>query len=268
MIVKDLRGKNRKEEANAHTEMLEEKLEIRKKYRILTRFQRITGQVYDLAETAGAGYLAGYIASRGDLETATQFSEYATVLWGGFILGVAWPLKYLLRKHVRNIEDKVDKERTKADELEIRGQFHKYKPEEGLDFKNHGSNYDNLVENSVQSNYWGNLETARKPVRRAIRNCLYGALGMWFASLIIDTETNIIDLVSPNPIEKGLELTHYLFGQIEPLKNYLTQTTHNHIGDFNQMHMAGIGFVCGALTTTKEFVKGKYQQVRAKLRKK
>jgi hypothetical protein len=267
MIVTDIRGKNRAQEANAHTELLEGILDSRKKHRILTKVRGVAGQTLGLAQTAGAGYLAGYIASGGDHDTATQFAEYATVFWAGLKIGVELPLIHLARKGHRNIEDKIEKERIKAEELEARGEFHKYKQEKGLEFENSSSNFDNLMENSVQSKYWKGLETARKPIRRTIRNCLYGAGAMWLASLLVDAETNIIDLVGPNPIEKGLELTHYLFGQITPLRDYLTQTTHNHVGDFNQMQMAGIGVAGGLLTSAREYIRGKYQQVRAKLKK-
>jgi hypothetical protein len=267
MIVRDVRGKNQAGEANTHTEILEGILEDRIKHKKTTKLRGYLGEVSSLATLAGAGYLAGYAASGGDHDAATQSAEYATVFYAGFKLGIQTPLRILFRKNHKDIEDKINRERAEAEELEARGEFHRYKPENGLDFKNSGKNFDNLIENAVQSNYWGNLETARKPITRTIRNCLYGAGALWLASLIVDGENNIVDLVGPNPIEKGLELTHYLFGQITPLKDYLTQNAHAHTGDFNQMQMAGIGLASGLITSAKQFIKGKYSQIKARLKK-
>lgn len=267
VTVQDLRGNGIRQEAIAHTEVLEEIVKSQQHHKTWTKVKGAVGQVYDLLETAGVGYLAGYVVSGGDMDTATQFAEYATVLWAGFKVGVELPLKRLMRKTHRNIEEKVNEEARKAEQLEARGQLHKYKPEQGMDFSNHGSNYDNLIENNVQSKYWGNLEGARKPIRRTARNVMYGAFGMWLASLMVDTEVNIIDLVGPNPIEKGLELTHYLIGQIEPIKDYVSLTAHEHIGDFNQMQMVYIGAAGGILQTAREFIKGNYQRLRTKLKR-
>lgn len=266
MIVQDLRGKNRRAEANAHTEILERILESRKKHRILNKIVGATGNVYYMAQSAAAGYLAGYVASGGDIDTATQCAEYSMVLWAGLKLGIELPLMPLIKRTHRNCEDKLDKERMNAEELEEKGQFNRYKPKEGLDFKNHKSNYEKTLENSVQKQYWGNLETARKPVRRTISNCLYGALGFGIVSMIVDGENDVINWVGPNPIERGLELTHYLFGQITPLKDYLTQNTHEHVGNFNQLQMVGVGLVGGLLNSARQFMKGKYQQIMARLK--
>lgn len=95
---------------------------------------------------------------------------------------------------------------------------------------------------------------------------MYGAFGMWLASLIVDTEVNIIDFVGPNPIEKGLELTHYLLENITPLQHHVSLNAHEHVGDFNQMQMAYVGAVCGIVETARQFLIGNYQRLRAKLK--
>ncbi len=188
--------------------------------------------MYDLVEIAGAGYLAGYVVSGGSIDTETQFAEYATVLWAGVKLGILLPLSGLSRIVRKNAEDNVKED-----------------------------------ENKVRSRYLSNLEGARRPVQRALQNAAYGAFSVWLASLIVDAGVNIVDLVGPNPIEKGLELTHCVFSHLEPLKNYLSLAPHEHIGDFNQMMMVYIGAAGGIMQTGREFLMGNYQRLRARLKK-
>ncbi|GEM_PF-4573642 len=266
-IVEDLRGNAISAESNAHTEILEEIIKNATQHKTTTKIKNAASQIYDLLQLAGAGYLAGYVTSGGDHATATKFAEYSTVLWATFKLGVELPSKKLLKKTQKGIEEKVTQEAKKAKLLEEIGQFHTYEPKQGVDFTNHDANYDNRIKKQIQIKYWGNLEGAKKPIRRTLHNAFLGAISVWFASLLVDTEVNIIDLVGPNPIEKGLELTHYLIGKLEPIKDYVSLNAHEHVGDFNQIDMLYVGAAAGVLATAREFIQGNYQRIRAKFKK-
>lgn len=265
--VLDLRGESTRQEANNHTEILEEIIEKHSKNKILNKAKTVASEIYGLAKTAAAGYIAGYVLSGGDTSVATEFAEYGAVLTAGFTLGIMLPIKKLAKTMHRNIEEKLEKEAERAEDLERKGLFHRYKPDLGLDFKNHASNFYTLIKNGMQSAYWGNLVTAKKPTRRLINNVLYGALVVYLASLAVDLEVNIIDLVTINPIEKGLDLAHYGLEHMKGLTDYISLEGHQHIGDFNQWHMLCIGAASGMLNTAKQFVVGNYQRLRAKLRK-
>lgn len=268
MQVTDLRGEELRREANAHTRFLEGIIEDRTQHRTRAKIMQLAENAYSLVEITGAGYIAGYIASGGDINTATQFAEYAAVLWAGFKIGVQFPLSTLLKKNHKTIEEKIQQEASEANQLARKGMFHKYKPEYGLDFTNSGSNYNRLIGNLIQSSYWSSLETARKPIRRTIKNMVEAGILYWLLSIVVDVETNIIDFIGLNPVEKGLEIAHYVLGNIEPLKNYVSLEAHQHIGDFNQLHVAYIGLAHGILASARQYAIGNYRRAKAKLSKK
>jgi len=262
MIVNDLRGERIRKEYNNHTEILENIVKKNQKRGILKNINFYTGRVYNLAEMAGIGYLTGYVLGNGDHGVATQFAEYAMVFEFCGDIGVLLPLKKMIEKAQNRAKNNIDEEREKVSRLEKTKGFHSYDPKHGLDFTNHPHNQFNMVENFTQDNYWGNLETARKPIGMAIGNILTYASLFWTTSLIVDIENNIVDILGPNPIQKGLELSHYAFNHLEPLKNYLSFESHKHVGDLNQMQMINLGITYGLIKSAKQFLKGNYQRLR------
>ncbi len=265
--VNDVRSEEVRRESNAHSSILEEIVARQQNHPNLQRVKSAIGHGYYVLRGAGVGYLAGYLASNGDLETATQFAEYATVAMVGVKLGLELPLKTVFNKVSKVSAEKIKQEAERAELCEMTGRLHKYKPEQGVEFTHHKANYSNLIANLVRKSYQENLETAKKPIVRTLSNIAMGATAFWLASLLVDVEVNVLDWFGPNLIEKGLDLTHYLIGTIEPIKDYVSLNAHGHVGDFNQMQMAYIGAVGGLVASAKEFAVGNYRRLQAKFRK-
>ena len=264
MEVTDLRD-NRKE-ANAHTEILEEKVKSAQERKWLSKMRSVGSGAYGFLQITAAGYLAGYVVSGGDMDAATQSAEYASVLWAGIQVGLYLPLKGLLSLTKNGIKDGITGEAHLAQTRREQGRFHAYKPKFGLDYSKQTGNPDRMLHNRIQSEYWHSVVAASKPIRRALSNMTVGALGLLVASAVVDLEVNVIDWVGPNLIEKGLEGAHYLYGQVEPLQGYLPEAVHQHEGDFSQWEMMQLGAAGGFLTTAKRFITGNYRRLRAKIR--
>lgn len=243
--IEDIRGEAIKQEENAHTAILEKLVENQQEHKTLTKVKSGARCAYDLLETVAAGYLCGYLVSDGDVNLATQFSEYAAVFWTGFKLGVELPLKKLTKNAIKIKEKETHR----------------------MEFTDLNAVSNKQAKNELENKYCANLSAARNPLKRAIRNTLYCAGTFWLASLLVDMEVNIMDFVTVNPLEKGLEGVHYLAGQIAPIKDYISLNAHEHSGDFNQMRMLGIGAASGLLQTGKEFIIGNYQRLRAKFKR-
>jgi len=269
MDVADLRDNYTRKNCNAHAALLEDIVENTQKHPSLHAAKDILKQPIVLAEMAFAGYVAGYAVSSGDHSIATQFAEYSAVLYAGYKLGIELPLMHFVKKAQKGIEEKIIAEKTKAETLRKNGEFHKYAPELGLDFKNNPQNLSK-VKNAIQNGYCATLEAAKNPLARTFGKAFSVGLGWYMTSLILDFENNVIDWFAPNPIEKGVEFAHqallYAQAHFPVLKDYLSFSVHKHIGDFNQFQILCTGMACGAYVAVKDCVVGNYHRFNALLR--
>lgn len=264
MIIQDVRGEGTRKESNGLTHILDDVIEDTKKDGILSKITGFGKSLYSLAEYGLAGYLTGYVIG-GDQSIATQTAEYAMVYYLGLKFCVLMPLMNLIKSKSEDAKEKVKDEKQSAAYYEKIGQFHEYEPKEGIDFKNHAKNYANYYKNVAESLYCDCIEITKKPISKTIRKVVVGTAFCWASSLLLDAGNNIVDLVAINPIEKTLELSHYILQQIEPIQEYLSYSMHEHVGDFNQREMMFVGTTVGMLGCAKSFIKGSYYRIRARV---
>lgn len=269
--IKDLRGAAVRQETNSHTELLEELVEKERNASLLQKIsKKVVGHAGFFASVTGAGYLAGYITSKGNVDTAIYFAEYASLI-GAASTVVGIPLNLFFNhlsekdhKKISNYQKQVAEEEEKVKELEKQGLLHTYKPEHGISFENHPYNHNSQLENMVGARYETLLGKAREPFLPAINNILAGATIFLISSLQADILTYLIDAVSGlNPIEYGIEAARYISQNLQHLAGYTPKNACEYADNFNQLHMAYTGAAFGLLYASKEFFLGSYYRAKA-----
>jgi hypothetical protein len=262
MEVTDMRGNP--EVMNRHTEALEEIVEFNTSHKAAYYAKKALAQAYDFAQTAAAGFTAGYVFSGGNIDAALQYTEYAAVFWVGYKALIELPLSLKSKEKSKVMLSELEKEAFKARLLKSKGKFNKYDAKNGISEEHSPANETNQISNDTKNSYWANLETAKRPLYRLGANVLGAAAATWFVSLLLDGGVNVVDWIGPNVLQKGIEGIHYAMQQAPQLGPYLTG--HAHVGDFNQIQMMGIGAFDGVLTTAKQYVAGNYEIIKAKIK--
>ncbi len=267
MQIKDMRNKYAKKEAAAHAKQLEQIIQDHKQSGLASKLaSSIIKQASDFALITGAGYLAGYSLNR-NTDTAVQFAEYASLIWLATKSCRSLPMAaalLLFRKKIKFFNARLKKrariEELKSKQLAKKGELHKYKPKYGFDYNNSQLNIQTAFENKIKEEYCKKVQAAKMPIRTAVIGAVGGAWGFFIVSLAMDIPSHIADYITGlNPIEYYLKSVHYIASQI-------TETSfidsHEHAGNFDQLHMVYSGVMFGLMYTAKNILQGCYSRIK------
>lgn len=265
--IKDMRNNCTRKEETAHAEQLEQIVQNYRKSGPASKIVNSTiKQLSDFALITGAGYLAGYALSK-NTDTAVQFAEYTSLIWFATKISNDLPVSAALlifRKKIKSFYTRL-KRKTRIEELKSRqfakkGELHKYRPRQGFSYENSSLNLQSILENKVKQEYCKKIEAAKRPIRTAAIGAATGALGFFFASLIIDVPSHVLDYITGlNPIEGYLKGVHYLSSLAA---GNIFADSHEHAGNFNQLHMIYSGAMFGLMYTAKNILQGCYHRIK------
>lgn len=267
--IKDLRGI--REEANSQSELLEELVEKESNSSLLRRIsKKVVRHAGFFASIVGAGFLAGYITNKGDVDAAICFAEYASLI-GAASSAVQIPLEMLFSRlskkdceKINSCQKQVSEEAEKAEGLERQGLLHRYEPKEGVSFENHHYNYKSKLKEMAMVDYERLLGKAKNPFFPVINNIAAGATIFFITSLQADIISYLINAVSGlNPIEYGIEAVSYISQNLQNLAGYTPKNACEYADNFNQLDMIYTGAAFGLLYASKEFLLGSYLRTKA-----